>query len=110
MALPRERLSHVEQVDDEHERLVRTDDAAGAARPVPQVRRDGQRAPAADPHAGDALIPPLDDLTGSEAEPEWLHAVPGGVELLARRPCDTHVVDADGAPGGRLGTVADGVV
>ena len=51
------RLAHAEQVDDEDERLVGADDAAGAALAVGQVRRDRDAPPAADLHAGHALVP-----------------------------------------------------
>ena len=48
---------HREQVDDEDERLVRLDHAAGAPRAVRHRRRDRQLAPAADLHPLHALSP-----------------------------------------------------
>ena len=70
-------------VDDEHERRVRGD-RARAVRPVAEVRRDDQHAPAALLHARDALIPARDDHARAERERERLAAaVPGGVELRA---------------------------
>src|SRR5690606_29192674 len=70
-----------EEVHHEDEGLVRGDDPAGPLRSVAEVRRDRDAAPAAQPHACDALVPPVDDLPGSEAEPEGVATVPGGVEL-----------------------------
>ena len=46
-----------EQVDDEHERLVRLDHAAGPACAVRQRRRDRQLPPSADLHALDTGVP-----------------------------------------------------
>src|SRR5688572_8741831 len=62
--------SHVEQLDVEQERGVRGDHAAGAARAVAVIRRDRQRAAAADLHAGDTLVPSADDLAAAQTERE----------------------------------------
>src|SRR5687768_7747092 len=78
------RSADAEQIDDEDQGLAALDDAAGAALAVAEVRRDGDLAAAAELHAGHALVPARDDLTGAQAEPEGVAAVPGGIELLAR--------------------------
>jgi calcium-translocating P-type ATPase len=96
-----------EQVDHEHERLVRLDHAARPARSVAERRRDRQPAAAADAHALDPLVPARDDLPLAEPELERLPAVPRGVELLARAKRDADVVDGDLAAGRRLGALAD---
>src|SRR5581483_10009705 len=79
-------LRHAEEVDDEDQRLVGLDDPAGAPAAVAQLGRDDDAAPAADLHAGHALVPAADDLAGAEPEGEGLAPVPGGVELLAGAP------------------------
>src|SRR5689334_14924039 len=86
-------LPHVEQIDDEHQRLTALDDATRAPVAVPEVGRDGDAAAAADLHPRHALIPPGDDLATTEAELERIPAVPGRVELLAVAPRHAHVVD-----------------
>src|SRR5581483_10401874 len=96
-----------EQVDHEHERLVRTDHAARAPLAVGEVGRDRDAPPAADAHARHTLVPSLDDLPGAEPEPERLAAVPRRVELLARPPGHADVVHLDVAAGRRLVAVAD---
>ena len=88
-----------DQVHDEHERLVGLDHAAGAALAVAEHRRDGDPPPAADPHAGHALVPAGDHLAASEAELERVAPVPGGVELLAVGPGDPDVVHLDDLAG-----------
>ena len=95
------------QVDDEHERLVGPDHAAGALAAVGLARRDHDAAPAADLHAGHALVPALDDLAAAEPEAERVAAVPAGVELLAGAPRHADVVDLDLRAGGGLVAVAD---
>src|SRR5512135_3803692 len=72
-----------QQFHFEHQRGVRRDHAAGTARAVGQVRRDGELALAADLHARHALVPAGDDLAHAELEFEWVVAVDAGVELLA---------------------------
>jgi hypothetical protein len=64
------------------------------------VRRDDQPASSANSHSHDTLIPPFDDVTGTERELERLAAVPRGVELLTAGDADTDVVN-DGATTGR---------
>ena len=56
----------------------------------------------ADLHAGDALIPALDDLALSEAELERVATVPRRVELLAGLPRHADVVDLDDPAGDGL--------
>src|SRR4051794_36462533 len=53
-------LPHADEVDHEDEGRARLDHTTGAALAVGLVRRDGQPTAAADPHAGDALVPALD--------------------------------------------------
>src|SRR6266851_1632314 len=74
VARPRS-LLHAEQLDIEHQRGVRWDHPAGAARAIAEFGRDDQGALAADLHAGDALVPALDDLPGTQAEAEGLAAI-----------------------------------
>ena len=76
-------LRHADQIDDEDQRLVRPDHPAGAALAVGQHRRDRDPPPAADLHAGHALVPARDHLALAEPELERVAAVPRGVELLA---------------------------
>ena len=79
--LPCDRVGSADrdEVDDEDERLAAEEVAAGGA--VRQVRRDHEFAAAADLHAGDAVLPALDEA--AERELDALAAVPGRVELLA---------------------------
>src|SRR5437867_9189290 len=62
---------------------MRRDHAAGAARAVAQIGRDGELALAADLHSRDALVPAADHLAAPEREDECLAAVLARVELLA---------------------------
>ena len=103
-AVPAQGLAGVQQVDDEDQRL--------AGQPVPAtgwtvglLRRDGQLAAAADLHAGDAVLPALDQA--AQRELDGLAAVPGTVELLAGVVLDADVVHLDVAAGHGLSTVAD---
>src|SRR4051794_4537387 len=80
------RASHdVDEVDDEHERLVGLDGAARPAAAVTQVRRDGELAPATHLHSQNSLVPAGDDLTAAEPETERVTPVVRRVELLAGR-------------------------
>src|SRR3712207_5009991 len=101
---------HADEVDDEDQRRAGLDDPAGATVAVGLVRRDGQPAPAADPHPLHALVPALDHHADAEPELQRVAAVPGGVELLSAVVGDADVVGADQVTGLRLGTVADGDV
>src|SRR5215475_9302437 len=74
---------HPQQFHLEHERRIRRDDAAGAARAVAELGRDDQRALAADLHAGDALVPAGDHATHADRKLERLLAIDRAVELLA---------------------------
>ena len=56
---------------------------ARAARAVAHRRRNREHARAADLHAGDALVPALDDFAGAEPELERRAAVLRAVELAA---------------------------
>src|SRR5690606_29125137 len=67
-----------------------------------EVRGDRQLATSADLHAGDALLPALDQT--AQRELDGLSAPPGGVELLAGVVLDAGVVHRDGVAG--LGLVA----
>jgi hypothetical protein len=55
----------------------------GAALAVTQMRRNGELAHAAFFHAGDALVPAADDLTGAQLEAERVVAVLARVELAS---------------------------
>src|SRR4051812_36768615 len=61
-------LADADEVDDEDQRRARLDDAARAPLAVGLVRRDGEPATAADLHAGDPLVPALDDHPDAQAE------------------------------------------
>src|SRR5882672_473169 len=81
-----------QKLDLEHERRMGRD--AGATL-LSVGQRRGNREPAllSHLHPGDALIPALDDLPGTEREIERLISVARAVELLAVRE-GTHVVHA----------------
>ena len=102
-AIPPE-LASAQQVDDEDQRLARQPVPA-ARGPVRLRRRDDELAPAADLHAGDAVLPALDQA--AQRELDRLVARPGTVELLAGVELDADVVHLDGATGHRLCTLAD---
>jgi hypothetical protein len=59
-------LLHTEEIDVEDQHGIRWVDAASAARAVAQVRRNDQRALAADMHGGETLVPALNHLTLAE--------------------------------------------
>ena len=67
------------------------------AGPYASSRRDDELAAAADLHAGDAVLPALDQA--AQRELDRLAAVPRGVELLAGLEVDADVVHEDLAPG-----------
>src|SRR5262249_46027039 len=101
------RSSPPDEIDDEDERLVGLDHRREAALAVAHRRRDRDPPPAADAHAGDALVPALDHLPLAEPELERVATIPGGVELLPVAPRDADVVDLDDLPGDGLVAVAD---
>src|SRR4029453_8765741 len=78
-----ERLLHVEKLDVEDERRVGWNDPAGAPLPVGHVRRNNQRAFAADFHAGYAFVPTLDYLALAEKEAERDFAVERAIKFSA---------------------------
>src|SRR5882757_7467311 len=93
-----------QQVDDKYQSL--------AGQPVPAAfgavglfGRDGQLTTAADLHAGDAVLPALNEP--AQRELDGLAAVPRTVEFLAGVVLDAHVVHLDGAAWHGLRTVAD---
>src|SRR6185369_4196421 len=67
----------------EHQRRIRRDHAARAARAIAERGRDDQRALAADLHGSDTFVPALDDAALADRKIERLVAVDGGVEFLA---------------------------
>src|SRR3954452_15353005 len=83
MRLPVARLLHGQQFDVEHQRSVRRNDTAGAARAITEFRRNDQRALAADLHRADALIAAADHLPYADLEFERFVAIDRRVELLA---------------------------
>src|SRR3954453_2755672 len=101
---------HADEVHHEDQGRARLDDTAGAALAVGLVGGDGQPAPAADLHSGDAFVPALDDHADTQPELQRVAAVPGRVELLAAVVRDADVVGADQAAWRRLGAVTDGDV
>src|SRR5262245_5112980 len=66
---------HSQKFDDEGQLRIRRDRAGVAALAVGEVGGDDELALAADLHAGDALVPALDDLPGAELEGERAAAV-----------------------------------
>src|SRR6202521_2250729 len=100
-------LRHAEQIDVEHQRGARRDVAAGAARAIAQVRRNDQRALAADMHGGEAFVPALDDLALAEREGKRIAPVERAVELFALLAIDEQpsgVIDRHGLAGLRHGS------
>src|SRR5258706_2423737 len=79
------RLRNFQQLDFENQGGVGRNRAAGAARAVAELRRNGELAPAADLHAGHALVPALDHVALAEREHERVAAVLARVEFRAAR-------------------------
>src|SRR5258708_54657 len=75
------RSTYVEQLDVEHERRPGRDQGRKAARAVPYLGRDGERATTADFHPGDALVPALDDLPRAQHELKRLVPIARRIEL-----------------------------
>src|SRR5688572_25661416 len=73
--------SNVQQLDVEEQGRVRRNDAAGAACAVPVRRGERQRAPPADLHSGNALIPAANHLAGAQAECKRVVPIARAVEL-----------------------------
>src|SRR5262249_13401718 len=102
--------------DVEHERGVRRNRAARAARTVAELRGNDERPLPADLHPRDALIPPLNHAARAEAERKRVVAVTRAVEFLAVpvRPVrvvqPAGVVDRNVLPGGGDGTVPHSAV
>jgi hypothetical protein len=71
------------------------------------VRRNHESTSSPDAHSDHALVPTLDDVTGTERKDERLAAVPRRVELFAARHTDAHVVDDGTLAGGGFGARAD---
>src|SRR5271168_801788 len=102
-------LLHAEQIYVEHQRGARRNDAAGAARAIAQVRRNDQRALAADMHGGDAFVPALDDLALAEREGKRLATVERAVEFLTLLAVDEQpsgIIDRHGLADLRHGSGA----
>lgn len=95
---------HIEQLDIEHECRVRWYDAARAAGTIAEVSWNHERTSAANLHAGDALVPPLDDHARPKAESKWLAPISGAVELLAMLIGSIGVVQPPGVVNGDLCT------
>src|SRR5687767_11354925 len=70
-----------EQFHLEHQRRVRRNDAAGAARAVSERWRNGELALPADFHALYAFVPALDDAARAEGEHEGVVAILARIEL-----------------------------
>src|SRR5215470_3038742 len=88
-----------QQVDDKDQSLAREAvTAAGGA--IGLFRRDGQLTAAADLHAGDAVLPALNQA--AQRELDRLAAVPRAVELFAGVVFDADVVHVDRAAWHRL--------
>src|SRR5262245_34814650 len=78
-------LANLQEFHFEEQRRIGRDHAAGAARAVAELGRDGELALAADLHACDALVPALDHVALAERKHERLAAVLARVELAAFR-------------------------
>src|SRR5688572_18348254 len=98
------RLDDVEQLDFEHQGLVRADRAC-ALLAVGQLARDPEAVLAADRHQRDAFLPTRHEL--AEDEGRRLATVVGAVEGLAVEQ-RALVVRADGVGGAGLGALAFG--
>src|SRR5208282_4860555 len=97
-------LLHADQIDVENQRGAGRDVAAGAACAIAQVRRNDQRAFAADMHGGEAFVPALDDLALAEREGKRLATVERAVEFLTLLAVDEQpsgVIDGHGLAGFR---------
>src|SRR5262245_50277500 len=91
-------LPHAQQLHLEDQRGVRRDHPAGTPRAIAEVGGDGQLALAAYFHAGDPLVPALDDMARSQREREGPPVVLARIELGAvLEPAG--VVDVDGLAG-----------
>src|SRR2546427_13017304 len=77
------RSLHRQQFDVEHQRRIRRNEAAGAARAVTERGRNDQRALAADLHGSDTLVPAGDHLALPDRKLERLVAIDGRIEFLA---------------------------
>src|ERR1022692_2509921 len=111
--LARAPLLQVDQLDLEQQRGVRRNDAAGPAGAIAEGRRDDQRALAADLHAGDAFVPPLDHLALPEREGKRAPAIVRAIELGALgavRPEPAGVVHHAGPAGGLGAGAGKGVL
>src|SRR3954462_2886922 len=80
---PAWRASDPEQLDLEHERGVRGNDATRTPSAEAQLRRNGELALAAHFHALHAFVPRENALAGAAVEREGVAAVLAGVELAA---------------------------
>src|SRR5207245_1899524 len=69
------------ELDVEDQRRIRRNDVAGSAAAVGQVRRNHERASAADAHAGDTVVPAGNDATAAQRETERRTAIERGVEF-----------------------------
>lgn len=99
-----------EEIDHEHEGLVRCDHTAGTGFAVAHRGRNRETTAAADLHALHTVVPTLDDLASPQSELERLHPIPRRVELLTGRPRHADVVHRDVLAGHRLVAVADRLV
>src|SRR6476660_628822 len=97
-------LSDAEQVDDEYQRLA-GQLMARTGRAVCLRGRDDELAPPADLHAGNTVLPTLNQA--AQRKLDRLATVPGTVEFLTRVVFDADVMHFDGATGDCLGAVAD---
>src|SRR5689334_13519004 len=79
----RQQSVDAEQFHFEHQRRVRRDDAAGAARPVRKRRWDDQLARAADLHSFHTFVPAFDHAPRSERELKRVVAIFARVEFFA---------------------------
>ena len=111
MSLTESRLTDAHQVDEEDQRLTRSDDTApGTAVTVGKIGRMISLSPTTDPHTGHTLIPASDNAAGTELELQRLAAVVRGVELLPAAIGHTDVVHPDSTARAGLGTVTDGEI
>src|SRR3989338_253597 len=93
-------LANFEKLDFENECRVRRN-RTDALCPIAKLRRNDERALAADPHTGETLLPPFYHTTFAEFELERLVAI---VRAVKFRPVGkgSHVIDREQSASGRF--------
>src|SRR3546814_5428717 len=100
----KQKTAYEMRISDWSSDVCSSDLGVPAGRAVRQVRRDDQFAASPDLHAGDAVLPTLDEP--AERELDARTAAPRGVELLAGVELHPGVVDGHVVAGLRFGAVS----